>query len=177
MAEYANEHLKIFIQEKDLEDSILKTIPVPSNLQEVRQMDEIMAQLLKEKRQKILLQQDPIYEKVQRKNMYVMGPLCKLWESLETANKEQDSSVSINDLIKFVTQSIILVGQTNIALSYHRRLFALDGVMKSTIKAKSMLKNKSKLLQKENKDIFGEEFREQISETVKPHKQWKELLE
>ena len=86
----------------------------------------------------------------------------KLWESLETGNKEQDSSVSINDLIKFVTQSIILVGQTNIALSYHRRLFALDGVMKSTIKAKSMLKNKSKLLQKENKDLFGKEFHEQI---------------
>ena len=136
-----------------------------------------MAQLLKDKRQKILLQQDSIYEKVQSKNMDVMGPLCNLWESLETTNKEQDSSVSINDLIKFVTQSIILVGQTNIALSYHRRLFALDGVMKSTIKAKSMLKNKSKLLQKENKNIFGEAFREQISKTVKAHKQWKELLE
>ena len=67
MAKYVNEHLNIFIQEKDLKESILKTIPVPSNLQEVRQMDEIMAQLLKEKRQKILLQQDPIYEKVQRK--------------------------------------------------------------------------------------------------------------
>ena len=65
-------------------------------------MDEFMAQLLKEKRQKILLQQDAIYEKVQRKNMDVMGPLCKLWQNLETADKEQDSSVSINNLIKFV---------------------------------------------------------------------------
>ena len=108
--------------------------------------------------------------------MDVVGLLCKLWESLETAKKEQDSSVSINDLIKFVTQSIILVGQTNIALSYHRRLSALDGVMKSTIQAKSMLKNKSELLQKENKDLFGKEFREQISETVKAYKQSKELL-
>ena len=128
-----------------------------------------MAQLLKKKRQKILLQQDAIYEKVQRKNVDVMGSLYKVWKSLERANKEQDSSVSISDLIKFVTQSIILVGQTNIALSYHRRLSALDGVMKSTIQAKSMLKNKSELLQKENKDLFGKEFREQISETVKAH--------
>ena len=131
--EYANEHLNIFIQEKDLKETILKTIPVPSNLQEVRPMDEFMTQLLKQKRQKILLQQDAIYEKVQRKDMDVVGPLCKLWEHLETANKERDLSVSISDLIKFVTQSIILVGQTNIALSYHRRLSALDGVMKSTI--------------------------------------------
>ena len=53
----------------------------------------------------------------------------ELWESLETANKEQDSSVSMNDLIRFVTQSIIIVGQTNIALSYHRRLRGLDDVL------------------------------------------------
>ena len=66
----------------------------------------------------MLLHQDVIYEKIHRKNMDVMGPLCKLWESLETAIKEQDSSVSINDLINFVTQSMIPVGLTNIALSY-----------------------------------------------------------
>ena len=35
--------------------------------------------------------------------MDVMGPLYKLGESLETANKEEDSSIPINDLIKFVT--------------------------------------------------------------------------
>ena len=30
--------------------------------------------------------------------MDVMGPLGKVWESLETENKEQDSSVSNNSL-------------------------------------------------------------------------------
>ena len=46
----------------------------------------------------------------ERKNMDIMGPLCKIWESLET-NKEQESFVSINGLIKFVKfQSIISVG-------------------------------------------------------------------
>ena len=56
--------------------------------------------------------------------------------------------------------------QTNIALSYHRRLSALNGIMKSTLQAKYMLKNKFELLQKENKDLFGKEIREQISETI-----------
>ena len=59
-----------------------------------------------------------------------MGPLCKLWESLEAANKKQ-------------------------------------------VKAKFMLENKSELLQKENKDLFGKEFHEKISEIVKDHKQSK----
>ena len=35
-----------------------------------------MAQLPKEKRQKILLHQDAIYEKIQRRNISDMGPLC-----------------------------------------------------------------------------------------------------
>ena len=34
MAEYANGHLNIFIQGKDLKESILKSIPVPSNVRE-----------------------------------------------------------------------------------------------------------------------------------------------
>ena len=67
------------------------------------------------------------------------------------------------------------MGQTFTAMSYHRRLSALHGVMESTMQAKSILKNKSELLQKENKDLFGKEFREQISEIVKAHKQSKEL--
>ena len=95
MTEYAKCHLIIFIHAKDLAKSILKTIPCPSNLQVVIRMDELMAQLLKKKRQKNLLHQDAIYEKIQRNKMDVMGPLCKVWKSLETANKEQDSSVSI----------------------------------------------------------------------------------
>ena len=40
MAECANDHLNIFIQENYLKNSILKIIPVPLNLQEV--MDEFM---------------------------------------------------------------------------------------------------------------------------------------
>ena len=90
VAEYAHNYLIIFIQEKDLKESILKAIPFPSNLQEVRRMDEFMAQLLKEKRQEILLQQAAIYKNIQRKNMGITRPLCKLWKSLETVNKEQD---------------------------------------------------------------------------------------
>ena len=36
-----------------------------------------------------------------------------------------------------------------------------------------MLENKSELLQKENKDLFGKEFHEKISEIVKDQKQSK----
>ena len=89
-----------------------------------------------------------------------MRSLCKLCKSLEKVNKEQDLSISINDLIKLVTQSIMIMGQKNIFLSCHGCLSALDGVMKSITQAKFMLKNKSELLRKENK---GKQKRKQKS--------------
>ena len=84
--------------------------------------------------------------------MDVMGPLCKLWESLEKA------SASINNLIKFVTQTIMLLEQTNIALSYDRRLSALDSVMKSTTQAKSMLKTSLSYSKKKIKIFLTKSF-------------------
>ena len=39
MVKYTNDHLNIFIQEKDLKESIPRTIPVQSNFQKVRRMD------------------------------------------------------------------------------------------------------------------------------------------
>ena len=81
-----------------------------------------------------------------------MGPLCKLWESLEKA------SASINNLIKFVTQTIMLLEQTNIALSYDRRLSALDSVMKSTRQAKSMLKTSLSYSKKKIKIFLTKSF-------------------
>ena len=49
--------------------------PVPSNIQEVKKMDEFNLQLLKEKHQKTLLAQDLIYKKIQKKSQDVFGQL------------------------------------------------------------------------------------------------------
>ena len=51
-------------------------------MQEVKKMNEFK-QLKKKKNQKALLAQDLIYEKIQKKNLDVMGLLGKLLQSLE----------------------------------------------------------------------------------------------
>ena len=48
--------------------------------------------------------------------------------------------------------------------------------MKSITQAKFMLKNKSELLRKENKGLLAKRFMSRCHETVKAHKQSKELL-
>ena len=61
----------MFIQDKDLKESILIKNPLPFNFQEVKRIGEYIVQLLKEKNQKALLKQDSIYEKSQKKNLDV----------------------------------------------------------------------------------------------------------
>ena len=56
MAEYGISYFNVFIQENDLNESILIQNPVPTNFQEVKRMDEYMVQLLKGKKSNGFLQ-------------------------------------------------------------------------------------------------------------------------
>ena len=75
MVKYGNSHFNVFIQDKDLQESILIQNPVSSNFHEIKRIDGFYL----------------IYKKIQKKKLNVMGPLGKLWHALEQANKESQS--------------------------------------------------------------------------------------
>ena len=56
MAEYDISYFSVFIQENDLNESILIQNLVPTNFQEVKRIDEYIVQLLKEKKSKAFFQ-------------------------------------------------------------------------------------------------------------------------
>ena len=60
-----------------------------------------------------------------------MGALPKLWNILERAKgTEKDAvQISINDLLHYVEQTVLLLGQSSNAITYHRRLNVLGSVM------------------------------------------------
>ena len=107
-----------------------------------------------------------------------MEPLSKIWHALESSTTAPDDEADLNiqDLLKLVQQTVLLVVQTNNTISYHRQLGALVGVMKSSSQAKSLIKDKSALLENSGKELFGKEFLDQITDIVKALKQSKELL-
>ena len=67
-------------------------------------------------------------EKLQRKTVDEMGPLSKLWNILEggTGAEENAVQISINDLLHYVEQTVLLLGQSSNAITYHRRLNLLE---------------------------------------------------
>ena len=81
-------------------------------------------------------------------------------------------------MLNLVQQTVLVAGQTNKTISYHRRLSALAGAMKSSSQAKSMTKDKKALLENSGKGLFGKDFHEQITDAkkIKAQKRSKELL-
>ena len=96
-------------------------------------------------------------------------------ESATTA-PDDEADLTLEEVINLVQQTVLLVGQTNNTISYHRPLGAMAGAMKSSNQAKSVIKDKSALLENSGKELFGKDFRDQITDTVKAQKQFKELL-
>ena len=107
-----------------------------------------------------------------------MGPLSKLWNVLEGAKKaeEDPAQISINGLLYYAEQTVLLLGQSSNAITYHRRFNVLGSVMNSEYKVKSMLKEKASLLQRHDEYLFGKTFRNHIADTIKSKKQTKKIF-
>ena len=71
----------------------------------------------------IALQQDAMHKKHQLKVIQPMGPLGKLWLKLEEARKsKQDSELNLQKALDLTEESIMLVGQSNVAIRHARQV-------------------------------------------------------
>ena len=178
IANYANKYFEEYVPEDSLKEAILCKNLVPDNLDNVKTLDDFLRDILKEKRKTNEQNIENVLEKLQRKTADVMGPLSKLWNILEGAKGAEEDAVqiSINDLLHYVEQTVLLLGQSSNAITYHRRLNVLGSVMNSQYQVKSMLKEKALLLQKHDEYIYGKKFRNHIADTIKSKKQTKEIF-
>ena len=174
MASYANKYFEEFIPEGDLKEAILTQSPVPENIDTVKKLDDFLKDLLKEKRKTSEQNLENIFEKLQNKTRDVMSPLAKLWKILEDAKQAEDEAVpiSVNELLFYVEQIVLLLGQSSNAITYHRRL----NVMNSQYQVKTMLKEKAALLQKHDSELFGKKFRNHIADTIKSKRETREIF-
>ena len=164
MANYANKYFEEYVPEYSLKEKegILCQNPVPDNLDNVKKLDNVLRGISKEKRKTSEQSVKNVLEKLQRKTVDVMGPLSKLWNILEGAKgaEEDAMQISISDLLHYVEQTVLLLGQSSNAITFHRRLNVLGSVMNSQYQVKSMLKEKTSLLQKHDEYLFGKKVKE-----------------
>ena len=115
-----------------MKEVILCQNPIPDNIDSVKKLDDFLRDILKES-VKHAQNIETILEKLQRKTVDVMGPLSKLWNILEGAKGAEEDAVqiSINDLVHYVEQTVLLLRQSSNAITYHRKLNVLGSVMNS----------------------------------------------
>ena len=103
-----------------------------------------------------------------------MGPLSKLWATIENANSEKDGNapvVQMGTVLELLEKTVVLIGQCSNTITYERRKKTILGVTgKSTTQVAVMLKEKAPFLQKHNKALFGKEFTDNLAETIKAKK-------
>ena len=105
----------------------------------------------------------------------MVSPLSKVWLKLENAQKSDALSISLDEILSFVEQTICFLGPISNLIPYHRRYNILSSVC-SPEEAKNMLKNKVELLRTNGENLFGKEFSDHLKQSVKSRKSSKEVF-
>ena len=83
---YVNELISNFILEKELNDLILRILPVPNNIDKVHQIDNFIKHVLNEKGKSRKQSLEAVLEKLQRKTRDIYRPMARIWNYLEELN-------------------------------------------------------------------------------------------
>ena len=95
-----------------------------------------------------------------------MGPLPRLWKGLEDVRNESSEAVEIpvDTFATLIEQITLSLAQVSLSISYARRLNILKALLKDLRKAKTLLKEKTALLQEDVGQLFGKKLRSRIIE-------------
>ena len=175
LSKHANKYLQKFVQDKNLEDSILNEKPVPTNIIKPRKLEEYYKELLEELHAKREIAMDEMLKKMQTKTFSIMGPLNKIWFSCKgvMAYENRMMQLDLIEMIQYLEKLAMLMGQALSVITYNIRLNVLSTVQKKQ-KAKK-IKDQVELLQKPSANIFNRVFRGHVKETVKVKKEFKEV--
>ena len=166
-----------FFPDAELEDSIFKYNPIPSNVLPPAPLDEFLRGVLEKNHKYSQMLEDKLLQKMQQKVLNVLGPLSKIWQKIENSTQCKTDRVEI-DLFEFkelTEQSIMMLGQVFNNITYNRCLSVLNALMKEH-KFKQMLKEKANIFSESHKELFEQNFREDWCTNLKTKQKYQEVL-
>ncbi|CAC5372562.1 unnamed protein product [Mytilus coruscus] len=186
---FLDDNFNRFIPSHKVQELILNTIPVPSYEGfTIRSIDPLIFSIMGEQSRSTNTQLDKAFVSIQTKLIDTMGPLGNLWMLFEDMRSKIDKgcddpsaqahvdNVDFHHILDLLEKTICLVGQSNVAINYQRRLSILQRINnQDSKKARSLLRNKQKCLAKNDKHLFGSEFKEELKEWSKTKKEASEM--
>ncbi|KAK3093593.1 hypothetical protein FSP39_017854 [Pinctada imbricata] len=163
MRDYVYKHFTHHLKDDVIKDKILKDNPVPNNsIFSAPQLDEFVEELIEDKKAMMFTKiHDGSIKFIQKRIGQVMGPLTKIWKTVEdgVAGKTEESPMGLDELLKLLEKTVMLVGQANVACLYERRLNVLSKVFGDVKKArKSISTNEKSFADGTQGKLLGEEY-------------------
>ena len=131
MAKYAKKYFEKYVSDKELKDSIKLNSPVPTNLPKAKTIDDCFVELLADPKKKKEIALDNTFKKLQTKILKIIGPLRKVWYTMEESLAGGSKKFDVDDMSQYIDQAVLLIGQAFNSVSYSRRMNVLKGVGKS----------------------------------------------
>ena len=178
MVDYASKRFLTFVPDKKIKDMILNDYPVPSGVPgvEVPQVDDYIIDIFNAKKQDYGKYTDDTWVKMHNKVVDVMGPLSKLWSTLETIRvADDDSEIDLFECLDLAEKTITLLGQASLSFNYFRRQGFLTRLTRDSRKAKQLLKHHDVTQMQSHNKLFGKAFYKRLTKSAKVHKQSKEI--
>ena len=141
-------------------------------------LDEFLRVVVQENHKYSQIQEDKLLQKMQQKLLNVLVPLSKIWQEIEdsTPCKTDRVEIDLREFKELAEQSIMMFGQLFNNITYNRRLSVLNALMKEH-KSGQMLKEKASIFSERNKELFGQNFRENWYTNLKTKQKYQEVLQ
>ena len=183
MRDYVYKHFTRHIKDDVIKDKILKENPVPQNsIFTAPQLDEFVEELVSDKKAIMYTKiHDGSIKFIQKRIGQVMGPLTKIWKVVDegvNGNADAQPSMGIDELLKLIEMTILLLGQANVACLYERRLNVLAKIFGDAKKArKSIFANEAAFTNTIQSKLLGDDYYKVLEKHSKSKKRAREISE
>ena len=173
--EYVKKYFSQWLGDSAVKESILEKNPRPSMKAKALDLDPDMLELLPHGSQGPAKQTDFSFRRVQNRVLDIMGPLGRLWVTLEKVQSEGGKKCDLDQLILFTQQAVLMAGQANVLVNHNRRLNVLSRFFRDHKKASEVLTQNEELLRSNEKSLFGRDFFKALHRKAKGNKKSKEI--
>jgi len=156
--------------------SILEDAPCPEHeALKPRKLDTDIVELLPVPARKPTAIVDNSFRCVQTRLTETMGPLGKVWSTLEKAVRKGGELCDAKQLLKQVEQTVLMIGQTNVLLNYNRRLNVMSRFLRDPKRASEIIRQNEGVLNRSQAHLFGSSFYRALHKRAKGNKLAKEI--
>ena len=172
MVDYVDKNFRKFIDNKIINEKILELHPIPVNALSlsVPEVDDYVHEIFEARSTSINRISDQSFRKIQGKLLKVMGPVSRLWTMFDAVNSSQDPEMDFEEVSTLMEQTVTLIGQVNVALSYERRLSIMAKMTGEAEKSKKILKKNQEIFMRAKKSLFGKKFYKTLTKLARVKK-------